>query len=105
MKTSQTLTVGAELGTDSSDEKKSRLKRVSASLLWKKERILLLCVVALATFVRWYRFPDRTPTFINYLPFSVPLIPGSRLAQVTGQSVLKDNLLFLISGFNDGQLK
>jgi 4-amino-4-deoxy-L-arabinose transferase-like glycosyltransferase len=45
----------------------------------------------------------RTPAFIHYLPFSVPLTPGNRLAQVTGQSTLKDNLLFLTSGFNDGQ--
>jgi 4-amino-4-deoxy-L-arabinose transferase-like glycosyltransferase len=42
-----------------------------------------------------------TPQFVKHLPFTVPLLISSRLAQVSRGNILMGNLRFLESGFND----
>ncbi len=44
----------------------------------------------------------------NYLPFSIPLLPVSRIAQVSSQSLpdrLINNFLIALSGFQDGEIR
>jgi hypothetical protein len=44
-----------------------------------------------------------TPAFVQHLPFRVPLLIETRLAQLSGrQSPFASNFQFLLSGFNDG---
>jgi 4-amino-4-deoxy-L-arabinose transferase-like glycosyltransferase len=45
----------------------------------------------------------KTSLIVQHLPFTIPLLIGSRLAQIaTSQSTLVLNAHFLITGFNDG---
>jgi 4-amino-4-deoxy-L-arabinose transferase-like glycosyltransferase len=47
----------------------------------------------------------NTPSFIQHLPFTIPLLPANRLAQITsGQNTLGSNIQFLMGGLNDGQV-
>jgi len=42
------------------------------------------------------------PSIVQYLPFTVPVLAGSRLTEIsTGQNILASNALFFFSGFND----
>jgi 4-amino-4-deoxy-L-arabinose transferase-like glycosyltransferase len=46
-----------------------------------------------------------TPSFIQHLPFTIPLLLDNRLAQIaSGQDTLGSNIQFLMGGFNDGQV-
>ncbi|HWS84939.1 MAG TPA: glycosyltransferase family 39 protein [Ktedonobacteraceae bacterium] len=47
----------------------------------------------------------NTPSFIEHLPLTIPLLLDNRLAQITGgQNTLGSNIQFLMGGFNDGQV-
>ena len=46
-----------------------------------------------------------TPSFVQHLPLTIPLLISNRLAQVAGgQNSLASNTQFLVSGFDDGTI-
>jgi 4-amino-4-deoxy-L-arabinose transferase-like glycosyltransferase len=46
-----------------------------------------------------------TPSFVQHLPLTIPLLIASRLAQVSsGENALAANTQFLLSGFDDGSV-
>jgi 4-amino-4-deoxy-L-arabinose transferase-like glycosyltransferase len=80
--------------------------------IWENKRswlgailLFLLITFPLIAFAIKNNFLHRDFSFERFLPFSIPLLPSQRLAQVGGESLAEkvwNNILFLLSGFQDG---